>query len=108
MADTLYAIVVDLADEQLDIKHIQFYVKNEPMFAHWWNYLPGLFLVETALSAIEITRRVKEHIGDVSFIVMQVDANDTSGWLFEEAGDWITRRRAEHAAGERQAVERTE
>ena len=60
----------------------------------WWHHLGSTWLVDTTLSADGIWNTLAPHVDkNDSFLVIGV-THDYSGWLPQQAWDWINQRRA--------------
>ena len=75
-----------------DVAAIKDYIKLDDGFSHWWNHLPGVFMVTSGLTADEITEKIRPLTGDARFLVVRVDLNDTEGWLPQKSWQWIKHR----------------
>ena len=98
MSEPTYLIAFDIVDPDLDLKPIKEHIRTSPDIKHWWNYIPGLYLVTTALGADDITERLRQISGEASFLVIRVDPEDSQGWLPEKSWNWIKRRERERSA----------
>jgi hypothetical protein len=62
-------------------------------FAHqWWHYLGSAYILATVASALDIQSAINTQWKGF-FIVAQIDAYNSGGWLPAEAWDWINQRR---------------
>ncbi len=91
MADCIFLIAVDIGDTRLDHDRVRQFIKTSPDFIGWWNYIPAVYLVHTTLSADEISERLEEHTTKARFFVMQVDPQNSQGWLPAASWQWIKR-----------------
>jgi hypothetical protein len=58
----------------------------------WWHYLGSTWLVDTSLNANQIWEQLRPHVdGNDSILIIGV-TRDYSGWLTQEAWDWINGR----------------
>ena len=64
----------------------------------WWHYLGSTWLVETTLTATQVWDRLAPHVDtNDRFLVIGV-TQDYSGWLSQDAWDWLNSRRGKMAA----------
>ena len=66
-----------------DVAAIKDYIKLDDKFSHWWNHLPGVFMVTSGLTADEIPEKIRP---------LTVDLNDIEGWLPQKSWQWIKHR----------------
>jgi len=90
-------IVIDAIDPTLDIEEVRRFITESSEISNWWNHIPGTYIVRTTLGADELSDRLKQHTGDVRFLVIGVDPAESDGWLPERAWRWIHRRSRESA-----------
>ena len=56
----------------------------------WWHYISGpTYLVKSELSANQLFDLIKVHTKDYSFIVIQVNPDESQGWLPPKAWKWV-------------------
>lgn len=84
-------------DPNANVVAVKDYLKNDEAFTHWWNHVPGVFIVTSRLSATEITDRVRPITGEATFIVIGVKLDETEGWLPQRSWKWIKHRAREVA-----------
>ena len=75
-----------------DVAVVKEHIKLDDRFSHWWNHLPGVFMVTSRLTADEITEQIRPLTGESRFLVVRVDLNDTEGWLPQKSWQWIKHR----------------
>ena len=92
MPEQPYLVAVDPTVDVLALKDV---VKDGDGFSHWWNHIPGVFLVTSRLTADEITERLSPVTGESRVLVMAVRLEDSEGWLPQESWKWIRRRARE-------------
>ncbi len=97
MSEPTYLIAFDIVDPDLDLKPIKEHIRHSPEFKHWWNYLPGIYLVTTDLDPDGITERLHGMSNQASFLVIRVNPEDSQGWLPEKSWGWIKRREKERS-----------
>lgn len=59
----------------------------------WWHYLDSTWLVDAGLTASQIFERLKPHVDANDRILIAAVQADYSGWLEEEAWQWIRTHR---------------
>ncbi len=97
MIDRTYLLAFNTADPALDLDAVKSFIREGELFTHWWNHLPGVFLVTATGSAEIIASRVHEVAGSSRFLVIAVEPGESEGWLSEKGWDWIRRRSKEAA-----------
>jgi hypothetical protein len=56
----------------------------------WWHYLDSTWMVSTSLSVRQATERLLTKIDKSDrLLVLNVSNDENSGWLTEDAWDWI-------------------
>ncbi len=95
MSRTTFLIALDVSDPDLNVGAIKDFVRNSKDFPSWWNYLPGIFLVTTPLTAEEVSSRLHSLSESTSFLVIAVEPEKSQGWLPENSWNWIKRRERE-------------
>ena len=64
----------------------------------WWHFLGSTWLIDTSLNAPGIWDRLAPHVDKNDFLLVIGVTADYSGWLPQEAWDWIKSRAAKLAA----------
>ena len=90
-----YIVTLDMSDPDLELKRVRTALTADDRIAKWWNYLPGVYIVQTDLSVKDVTSRVHKHAGNTSFLVSEIDLSASNGWLPDRAWKWIRRREKE-------------
>ena len=90
-----FVTAFDTTDPRFDATAIGRFVTSDSDTAGWWKHIPGVYMLNSTLSAREITTRLKPICEDVSFLVSEAHVSETVGWLPRQSWDWIVRRRAE-------------
>jgi hypothetical protein len=85
-------ISVDWDHPALDADGLRSFISSSHVFRNWWNHIPTLFLVESEFSADEITEKLKKFSRDANLLVMEVNPQESEGWLPERGWNWIRRR----------------
>ena len=95
MSNQIFMIAFNDSDH-LPARRVHAYVSSDDVIRHWWNHIPGLFLVETAISARDLGNRLRAWLANetTEFVVMKADPDDSSGFLDDDAAAWIERRQA--------------
>lgn len=55
----------------------------------WWHYLDSTWLVDTNLTADQISDRIKKHIDKNDYLLVIGVTSDYAGWLPEKAWEWL-------------------
>lgn len=91
----IYAINYDLKKQGQDYKGLYEAIKS---CGAWWHFLDSCWLVDTNLVGQAIFTRLRNHIdANDSLLVIRVK-KDYTGWLPQEAWDWIAERQYQLAA----------
>lgn len=83
----MYLVTYDLKKPGQDYKDL-----HEAMKARgtWWHYLESTWLLKTSLSASQIFERLRPYLDANDLIlIVRVLPNDKSGWLPQDAWNWI-------------------
>ena len=64
----------------------------------YWHYLGSTWLVDTSLTATGVWERLAPHVDKNDLFLVIGVTRDYSGWLPQEAWDWIKSRIAKMAA----------
>ncbi len=91
MDNRIFAIVFDRTDPTVDVAGLRGLIRQSGLFPKWWGHIPGVFLVTSAMSAEDITEKVRRFTRDASMLVIAVDAQQSDGWLPEIAWPWLRR-----------------
>ena len=91
-----FLIAFDLRDPTLEYDLAVKYILDCRDFEAWWNHVPGVFLVVTRLSANEISDRLRAFTKGANLLVVQVDLENSDGWLSRKAWEWINKWATEH------------
>jgi hypothetical protein len=82
---SVYSISYDLARNR---DHSEFYEILQSLDA-WWHYLESTWLVATDKTAEELWALVKPYVGSNDRMLIICVNEQCSGWLPDEAWDWI-------------------
>ena len=100
MASRTYLITLDLLDPTLDLDALKIFVKTSDMFENWWNHIPGVFLVVSEQSAAAIGKALRRYTKEARLLVVEINTDQSDGWLPETGWKWI-RRRSDERVGDR-------
>jgi hypothetical protein len=64
----------------------------------WWHYLGSTWLIDSTLNATGIWSRLSPHVDKNDNILVIGVTRDYSGWLPQDAWDWIKERSSKLAA----------
>ena len=87
--EMIYAINYDLRKPGADYEGLYKAIKS---CGAWWHHLDSTWLVDTQLDANGIFSRVKAHIDSNDRMLIVGITRDSSGWLTQEAWNWINER----------------
>lgn len=82
----IYAINYDLKRPGQNYDALHDAIKN---CGSWWHFLGSTWLVDTSLNASGIWDRLAPHVDKNDFVLVIGVTRDYSGWLPQEAWDWI-------------------
>lgn len=88
----IYLITYELNNKNKDYAGLYDSIKS---FGTWWHYIDSTWLIETTLSANQITDKLRPYIDsnlDYMFVVKIDKTADRQGWLPEKAWEWIRNR----------------
>jgi hypothetical protein len=92
-----FIVTIDVTDPDLQIANVREVLTTHEGISNWWNYIPGVYLVRTVLTADQIGDLIKPKSAGASFLVTEVNLRRSEGWLSERAWRWIRRRSREDA-----------
>lgn len=55
----------------------------------FWKVMPNVWLVDTTLDAEALTKKLRRYISDSDTLLVIRVTDDYSGWLKQEAWDWL-------------------
>lgn len=58
----------------------------------WWHYLESTWLLDSHMTAEEIATKIRSHIDKNDRLLVIGVTGDYSGWLTQEAWDWMNSR----------------
>jgi len=90
----LYAINYDLKKPGQDYAPLYEAIKH---CGDCWHYLQSTWLVDTTLDAAAIWKRLDPHIDANDRMLVIGVTKDYSGWLTQDAWEWINGRRSRAA-----------
>ncbi len=99
MASTTYLITLDLLDPTLELDALKEFIKTSSVFENWWNHIPGVFLVVSGQSAANIRKAVRPYTKEARLLVVEINTDESDGWLPETSWKWIRRRSGERVGG---------
>ena len=90
MKPKLYLFVFDPAKSNPYTIHP--IITGMPLKSDWWHYIGPAYILASTSSAIEISNYLNARsIG--SFMLTEINAHNSGGWLPKAAWDWINARR---------------
>jgi hypothetical protein len=92
MTEHTYILTIDVNGSPGDLGKIQQYVTTSKDFTSWWNHLPMVFMLESALSADTIGEKLHALTPDSRFLLTEVNLAESQGWLPEVSWKWIEKR----------------
>jgi hypothetical protein len=95
MTDRLFLITVDLTDPRVDVEALQAFIQTSEMFENWWNHIPAVFIVSSSRGTDAIVERIRRLTGDAKLLVVEINPNESEGWLPDRAWRWLRKRTRE-------------
>jgi len=92
MTEHTYMLAVDANGPLENLGKIQHYVTTSNDFSSWWNHLPMVFMLESALSADAIGEKLHVLTPDARFLLTEVNLAASQRWLPEISWKWIEKR----------------
>jgi hypothetical protein len=92
MSEHVYILAVDAKCSPAELEKIQQYVMTSRDFTSWWNHIPLIFMLETALTTDKIGEKLHTIVPDVRFLLTEVNLAESQGWLPEVSWKWIEKR----------------
>lgn len=91
----IYAINYDLKKPGQEYEPL--YKAIKACGSSWWHYLGSTWLVDTNLDANGIWQKIAPHVDKNDFFLIIGVTKENSGWLPQEAWDWLNERRSKAA-----------
>lgn len=85
----LKMIVIDLEDTNYPSDEIHTFIENCDLFTGWWNYFPGVFIVESSLEVDEVANVIVKRFDDITCLVSPVETGRFSGRMNGNAWLWL-------------------
>jgi hypothetical protein len=83
----MYLVTYDLKKPGQDYKDLHEAIKG---CGTWWHYLESTWLLKTSLTATQIFERLQPYLdSNDRILIIRVTPNDKSGWLTQDAWNWI-------------------
>lgn len=92
MTERTYMLAVDTNCSAADIERIQQYVSTSSDFSSWWNHIPMVFMLESAMSSEALAEKLHGQTPDARFLLTEVNLAAAQGWLPEISWKWIEKR----------------
>ena len=90
-----FIVTLDVTHPDLDIANVRDVLTTHDCISNWWNYIPGVYLIRTILTADQISDLIKPKSANASFLVSEVNLGRSEGWLSDRAWRWIRKRSRE-------------
>jgi hypothetical protein len=92
----IYAILYDR--DLIDTEELHRFVSRRNIVRRWWHHIKSVYLVKSDFSADEIAEAMPSSLREAGFLVVEVNLNNLSGWLSDNAWLWISQRQKEEAS----------
>ncbi len=76
-----FIVTIDVTNTDLDIADVREVLTTNNRISNWWNYIPGVYLIRTVLTADQLSELIKPRSADASFLVSEVNLGASQGWL---------------------------
>lgn len=90
----VYLVTYDLKQPGQDYSNVHDAIKS---CGAWWHHLESTWLVDSSLSADQISKRVLQHIDPNDSLLVIGVTSEHAGWLTKKAWDWINSRVYQYA-----------
>jgi hypothetical protein len=87
-----YFVAIDAWNTSHDVSAVKAFIKENPLIADWWNYVPYVFILVSSLGADELSDALKPYTKDAGLLVVEAALGRSQGLLPKSAWDWIDRR----------------
>lgn len=94
-ATMIYAINYDLKRPGQNYQELYAAIKD---CGDWWHYLGSTWLIDTSLTSAALWTRLAPHVDQNDLVLVIGVSRDFTGWLPQEAWDWINSRTFKMAA----------
>ncbi len=92
MTEHIYILTIDANGSSEDLGKIQQYVTTSSDFSSWWNHLPMVFMLDSALTADTLGEKLHELTPNARFLLTKANLTESQGWLPEASWKWIEKR----------------
>lgn len=92
----IYSISYDFKHPDLD-RYQDLFAKLQS-FGNWWHFMLGTWLISTDMTAKQVFEELEPYIDKNVLLFITEVGPDMSGWLPQEAWQWIKQHRAEAEA----------
>ena len=91
MKNSVFILSFD-RDFVTNIKDFHKKITSNPLVTNWFHYIKSSYLlVANTSKANLLSRSLKDALGDISFLLMEVNLANYSGYLPQKAWEWIDR-----------------
>ena len=88
MAKT-YILVFDREGGDVLFLKLQRMIKESAEIKRWWHHLKSCYILQSDATAEELADQISRVLGDNSFLLSEVNLENSNGWLPRKAWDWI-------------------
>lgn len=64
-------------------------IKSDNNIKDWSHYMLSSYILISPLSGYDLSESIRKYFPDHRFLLTQVKLNNKSGWLPQEAWDWL-------------------
>lgn len=84
-----FLLVFNTADQKYDAESAQSAVESSVLVKAWWNYFPGVYLIQIDCGPHDFAESLYNELGHVSLFMSKVNEEQFSGRLPGDAWLWI-------------------
>jgi|SRR5215831_20225437 len=89
----IYAILYDR--DNVDTEALHNFISHSEMVKNWWHYIKSCYIIKSSCSVSDITDALPASIREGGFLVVEINLDNSNGWLTDKAWRWISRRQEE-------------
>jgi len=99
MSERTYLLALEICS-LTDSEQVRHYITTSQDFSSWWNHLPFIYLLDSALDQQAITARIHDRAPEARFLLTPIDAAEVDGWLPEVSWKWLEKRARTRSSSE--------
>lgn len=87
--ENLFILIFNVGDDEYDPNQAQKFVEDSSLIEDWWNYFPGVFIVQAKVTVDELYAEISSHLDRMGVLVIRLQKENFSGLLPGMAWLWL-------------------